>query len=95
MVSLGYKSCKADPDSWLEPEIRQDNGVQFYLYLLHYVDDILCIHHNPDAIQEWSHKSFPIKLEFGNPNMYLGAKLHKTRLHHGVWAWAMSPVKYV
>ena len=27
--------------------------------------------------------------------MYLGAKLHKTRLHNGVWAWAMSPAKYV
>ena len=27
--------------------------------------------------------------------MYLGTKLHKTRLHSGVWAWAMSPAKYV
>ena len=27
--------------------------------------------------------------------MYLGAKLCKTRLYSGVWAWAMSPVKYV
>ena len=27
--------------------------------------------------------------------MYLGAKLCKTRLHNGVWAWAISSVKYV
>ena len=27
--------------------------------------------------------------------MYLGSKLHKTRLHNGVWAWVMSPVKYI
>ena len=27
--------------------------------------------------------------------MYLGLKLHKTRLFNGVWAWAKSPFKYV
>ena len=44
---------------------------------------------------EWLHKSFLLKLGFGNPDMYLSAKLYKTRLHNGVWAWAMSPTKYV
>ena len=27
--------------------------------------------------------------------MYLCTKLRKTRLHNGVWVWAISPVKYV
>ena len=27
--------------------------------------------------------------------MNLGEKLHKTRLHNGVWTLAMSPVQYV
>ena len=44
---------------------------------------------------EWLHKSFPLKPGLGNPDLYLGAKLHKTRLDNGVWAWAMSPAKYV
>ena len=44
---------------------------------------------------EWLHKSFPLKLGFSNPDMYLGAKLCKTRSHNGVWVWAMSPTKYV
>ena len=44
---------------------------------------------------EWLHKSFLLKLGFGKPDMYLGAQLQKTRLHNGVWAWAMSPAKYV
>ena len=43
---------------------------------------------------EWLHKSFLLKRGFGNPDMYLGAQLPKTRLHNGVWAWAMSPAKY-
>ena len=32
-------------------------------------------------------------LGFGNPDMYLGAKLCKTRLHNGVWAWTISPIE--
>ena len=67
MESLGYQSCKANPDLWLKPEIRSEEGVCF-------VDDILCIHHNADAMPEWLHK----------PDMYLGAKLHKSRLHNQV-----------
>ena len=27
--------------------------------------------------------------------MYLHTKLCKTRVHKGVWTWALSPVKYV
>ena len=39
---------------------------------------------------EQSHKSFPLKQDFGKQDINLGAKLHKTRLHK-----AMSSVKYV
>ena len=41
------------------------------------------------------HKSFPLKVGYGEQDMYLGAKLHWTKLHNDFWAWAMSPVKYV
>ena len=51
--------------------------------------------HNANAVLAWLCKSFPLKPGFGNPDMYLSAMLHKFRLHNGVWAWAMSPVKYV
>ena len=44
---------------------------------------------------EQLHKSFPLKPRYHEPNMYLSAKLYKTRLHTGKWAWAMSPAKYV
>ena len=48
--SLAYQPCKADLDLRLKPEIRPEDGVQYYSYLLFYVDDILCIHHNADAV---------------------------------------------
>ena len=43
METLGYKSCKADPNLWLKPEIRPEDGVQYYSYQLCYVGDILTI----------------------------------------------------
>ena len=95
MESLGYQSCKVDPDVWLQPEIRPEDGVKYYSYLLCHVDDILCIDHNADSVLEQLHKSFPFKPGFSNPDIYLGAKLCKTKLHNRVWAWEMSPAKYV
>ena len=52
MESLGYESCKANLDLWLKSEIRPEDGVQYYSYLLCYIDEILCIHHNEDAVLE-------------------------------------------
>ena len=46
MESMGYQSCKADLDLWLKSEIIPEDGVKYYSYLLCYVADILCIHHN-------------------------------------------------
>ncbi len=31
----------------------------------------------------------------GNPSMYLGAKLKLTQMSNGVYAWGMSPAKYI
>jgi hypothetical protein len=50
MCQMGYTSCKADPDLWLKAETRPDDNVQYYAYILCYVDDILCIHHDAMSI---------------------------------------------
>ena len=34
MESLGYESCKADQDLWLKPEIKPEDGVQYYSIVL-------------------------------------------------------------
>jgi hypothetical protein len=31
----------------------------------------------------------------GDPEIYLGAKLRKTWLANGIWAWGPSPSKYI
>ena len=95
MESMGCESCKADLDLWLKLGIKLEDGGQYYSYRLCYMDDILCIHHNVDAMLERLQKSLPLKVGFCIPDMYLGAKLNKTRLHNGVWALAMSLVMHI
>jgi hypothetical protein len=50
MRQLGYVSCLADPDVWLCPETRPDDGFKYYSYILLYVDDILAINHDAMAL---------------------------------------------
>ena len=80
MESIGYESCKADPDLCLKPETRSENGVQYYSYSLWYVDDILYIHSNADGMPQWLLQSLPLKLELGNPDVYLGKKFKKDQV---------------
>ena len=66
-----------------------------YSYILCYVDDILCIKHNVDILLQQLHKSFPVKLGYDNQTCRWVQSCARTKLHNWVWAWAMSPVKYV
>ncbi len=47
MRQMSYTSCKADPDLWYKADTRPADNFRYYAYILCYVDDILCIHHNP------------------------------------------------
>jgi hypothetical protein len=96
MRELGYESCKADADVWLKAKTRPGDGFKYYLYVLCYVDNVLCVHH--DAMQQIRAigKQFPLKKgSVGDTDIYLGAKLRKVMLENGVEAWSMSPSKYV
>ena len=44
MYFLGYESCLADPDLWYKAETNPVNNHKYYVLL--YVDDVLCIHHD-------------------------------------------------
>ena len=56
----------------------------------------MCIHHDGVSTIKIIDKYFQMKEgSIGDPDLYLGAKLRKTRLPNGVEAWATSPAKYV
>jgi hypothetical protein len=96
MHQMGYTSCKADPDLWLKAATRPEDNVRYYAYILCYVDDILCIHHDPMSVMGEINKYLPLKpSSVGNPDIYLSTKLKETRLPNGVMAWGLSPSKYV
>ncbi len=53
MHSLGYKSCLADPDLWYKAfTIKGNNGniKSYYLCVLVYEDNIICIYKDPDSV---------------------------------------------
>ena len=96
MRQMGYTSCKADPDLWLKAEIRPSDSVKYYSYILCYVDDILVIHHDSLSVLNQINEYLPLKpTSVGDPDIYLGAKMRYTQLANGVWAWSLSPSKYV
>jgi hypothetical protein len=97
MRQMGYTFCKADPDLWYKAETRPADNFRYYAYILcSYVNDILCIHHDPMSVLNLINGYMPLKLSLvGDPDIYLGTKLKMTRLENGILAWGLSPSKYV
>ena len=96
MQQMGYSSCKADPDLWMKEELQPDNNFKYYSYILVYVDDILVVHHDAMSVLAQINDYLPLKpSSVGDPDIYLGAQLHKTKLTNGVWAWGLSLSRYV
>jgi hypothetical protein len=93
---MGYTSCKADPNLWLKAVTRPDDNVRYYAYILCYVDDILCIHHDPMSVMSEINSYLPLKpSSVGDPDIYLSAKLKQTQQPNEVIARGLSPSKYV
>jgi Reverse transcriptase (RNA-dependent DNA polymerase) len=96
MRHMDYEPCRADGDLWYKSMIRPDDGFEYYAYILLYVDDCLCIHHDPKGELTRLDKYFMMKPgSIADPDMYLGAKLRKIQLANGVWSWSQSASKYV
>jgi hypothetical protein len=93
---LGWNPCRADRDLWMKAEIHPDEGVSYWAYILIYVDDVSCVHHDPGAPLAKLDGYF--KMKEGSiqvKTFYLGSKLNKTVLPNGVVAWGMSSSTYV
>ena len=96
MWELAYHFCDVDPDLWMKAEYRPEDKLEHYSYILCYVDEILCIHHDLDDVINKLNGYVSLKLgSGGSPNKYLDTKLKCMQLHNGIWAWSMSLSKYV
>ena len=80
----------------MKAEIQPEDGHKYYAYALLYIDDILVVHHDATSCLRQIDKYFKMKPgSIGDPDFYLGAKLHQTQLPNGVFAWGMSSSKYI
>jgi hypothetical protein len=96
MDHLGWKPCLADQYLWMKEETRPDDGVKYWAYILIYVDEILCVYHDPWMSLAQIDKYFKMKPgSIMEPAFYLGSKLKNTMVPNGVVAWGMSSSKYV
>jgi hypothetical protein len=87
MKHLGWEPCRDDRDLWMKADMRPNDGVRYWAYILIYVDDILCVHHDPGTLLAKLDEYFKMKKgSIQVPTFYLGAKLKKTVLPNGVIA---------
>jgi hypothetical protein len=94
LYDLNYKPTKADPDVWIRPAMKAD-GFKYYEMVLVYVDDILCVSHDPKATMSGLQATFKLKDDkVEKPDMYLGAELCE-KILNDVECWTMSSEKYV
>ena len=75
MSHIGFRSCPADPDVWMQPAEKADDS-PYYEYVLLYVDDTLVISQNVEKIlREEIGRYFELKEEsVGHPTLYLGGE---------------------
>jgi hypothetical protein len=78
MKHLGWISCRADRDLWMKAETHPDGGFLYGAYILIYVNDILCVHHEHGAPLAKLDEYFKMKeYSIQVPTFYLGTKLKK------------------
>ena len=91
---MGFIPSLADPDVWMRSAVKED-GFKYWEYILAYVDDVLCISHQPLSTMKRLQESFKMKGDkIEKPTDYLGAALSQFENSDGVVCWAMSADKY-
>ena len=50
MKQMGYKPCLAEPNLWMRPKKIRSDGLEYYEYVLLYVDNVLAIGDDPEKL---------------------------------------------
>jgi hypothetical protein len=91
---IGHRSTIADPDVFMRKAAKW-NGFEYYEYMLTYVDDCLCVSHQPEDTMDVIGKIYDLKDTVKPPERYLGANIKKWQLPDGQEVWSMSGKDYV
>jgi hypothetical protein len=94
LYEMSYKPSRADPDVWMRPAIKPD-GFEYYEYVLCYVDDVMCISHDPLKTMKSLQEVFKLKDDkIEEPTDYLGFGLEKMANENGTVCWTINSEKY-
>ena len=94
LYDLNYRPTKADPDAWLRPAAKPD-GFEYYVLVLCYFDDVLCMSHNAMKTMKGIQRYFKLKDDkIEEPDTYLGAGLSKMTTANGTVCWSMLSETY-
>jgi hypothetical protein len=75
----------------MKEETFPDDGVKYWAYIMIYVHEILCVHHDPETSLAQIDKYFKMKPgSIMEPTFYLGATLKKTVMPQVWWLGARS-----
>jgi hypothetical protein len=99
---MGYTSCLADVDVWMSSAAKP-TGKQYYEYILVYVDDVLVVSHDPQAIMNELSRQYTLKEgSVRPPSKYLGSNIAlydvpppDGNFMQGTRCWAMSVATYI
>lgn len=98
IMDMGFAPTKADPDVWRR-KASKPNGFLYYELLLVYVDDILCVSHDPKPIIDQIDNHYKVKPDsVGEPKIYLGANIARSTIPmdpSGIYYWSMSADDYL
>jgi hypothetical protein len=89
---IQFQPCQADPDVWMRRAHKAD-GTPYYEYILIYVDDVMVILGDPDAVIQLLKEHFLLKIVSDpatTPEQYLGAMIGKYQFADESQAWYMS-----
>ena len=96
--ALGYEPCiGADDNVYMRAE-KYGNGEDYYSYLVVYVDDVLCIHRDPNKVLSMINRDYRLKEPPSTPKMYLGADVSKFTVNDeqgNVECWALSADSHI
>jgi hypothetical protein len=94
--TLGFVSCLADPDVWYRAA-KKPCGMEYYEYILVYVDDVLALSHEPEIIMKSLEKYYRLKDGFAKPTQYLGAAVKEWTFPDDASRpkWALSSEQYI
>ena len=91
---IGFIPTQADPDVWRRPAVKPD-GLEYYEYILCYVDDLLAISHDTQSVLKSVQDTYKFKDDkIDKPDVYLGAQLDKMSVD-SFEGWTMSSDIYV